>query len=93
MRGFILTPTYRVRDGVPEVHLYGVLESGEPCLIIDDRVRPYFFLRAADRGAVERVAPELRLSETDLHMKLIDYVPSCRSEAGTGCGMAFATWE
>ena len=67
MRGFILTPTYRVRDGVPEVHLYGVLESGEPCLIIDDRVRPYFFLRAADRGAVERVAPELRLSETDLH--------------------------
>ena len=33
------------------------------------------------------------LSETDLKMKLIDYVPSCRSEAGTGCGMAFATWE
>ena len=33
------------------------------------------------------------LSETDLGMKLIDYVPSCRSEAGTGCGMAFATWE
>ena len=33
------------------------------------------------------------LSETDLRMKLIDYVPSCRSEAGTGCGMAFATWE
>jgi hypothetical protein len=33
------------------------------------------------------------LSETDLQMKLIDYVPSCRSEAGTGCGMAFATWE
>jgi hypothetical protein len=33
------------------------------------------------------------LSETGLQMKLIDYVPSCRSEAGTGCGMAFATWE
>lgn len=33
------------------------------------------------------------LSETDLKMNLIDYVPSCRSEAGTGCGMAFATWE
>jgi DNA polymerase-2 len=66
MRGFILTPTYRVRDGVPEVHLYGVLESGEPCLIIDDRVRPYFFLRAADRAAAERVAPRLRLEETAL---------------------------
>jgi 3-O-methylgallate 3,4-dioxygenase len=33
------------------------------------------------------------LSETTLQMNLVDYVPSCRSEAGTGCGMAFATWE
>ncbi len=33
------------------------------------------------------------LSETSLRMNLVDYVPSCRSEAGTGCGMAFATWE
>ncbi len=33
------------------------------------------------------------LSETNLRMNLVDYVPSCRSEAGTGCGMAFATWE
>jgi hypothetical protein len=33
------------------------------------------------------------LSETELQMRLIDYVPSCRTEAGTGCGMAFATWE
>ena len=33
------------------------------------------------------------LSETNLRMNLVDYVPSVRSEAGTGCGMAFATWE
>lgn len=33
------------------------------------------------------------LHETDLQMNLVDYVPSYRSEAGTGCGMAFATWE
>jgi DNA polymerase-2 len=65
MRGFILTPTYRIRAGVPEVHLYGVLESGEPCLIIDDRARPYFFLRSAHRAAAERAAPGLRLTETD----------------------------
>jgi len=25
-------------------------------------------------------------------MKLIDYVPTYRSPAGTGCGMAFAYW-
>lgn len=33
------------------------------------------------------------LAETNLKMNLIDYVPSVRSEGGTGCGMAFATWE
>src|SRR5207253_1509587 len=36
-RGFILTPTYRVVGGRPEVHLYGVLEGGEPALSVDDR--------------------------------------------------------
>ncbi len=28
-----------------------------------------------------------------MQMNLIDYVPCYRSPAGTGCGMAFATWE
>ena len=33
------------------------------------------------------------LSETKLRMKLLDYVPCYRSEAGTGNAMAFATWD
>ena len=33
------------------------------------------------------------LSDTDLNMNLIDYVPCYRSEAGTGSGMGYATWE
>jgi hypothetical protein len=28
-----------------------------------------------------------------LSMRLVDYVPCYRSEAGTGCGMAFAVWD
>jgi len=56
MRGFILTPTYRLTNGDPEVHLYGTLESGEPCLVIDDRTRPYFFVRQTDADAVRRLA-------------------------------------
>jgi len=28
-----------------------------------------------------------------LRMRLVDYVPCYRSEAGTGCGMAFAVWD
>lgn len=66
MRGFLLTPTYRVVNGVAEVHLYGVLESGEPCLIIDDRARPYFFIRKVDAGRLRGFAPQLKPEECDL---------------------------
>src|SRR5207245_8158821 len=60
-RGFILTPTYRIAAGAPEVHLHAVLESGEPALIIDDRLAPYFFVRAADEAAVRRLAAGVRV--------------------------------
>jgi 3-O-methylgallate 3,4-dioxygenase len=33
------------------------------------------------------------LSETKRRMKLLDYVPCYRSDAGTDNAMAFATWE
>jgi DNA polymerase-2 len=46
--GFILQPTYRVRDGVPVVQLYGRLEDGRAFSVEDDRFRPYFFIRAED---------------------------------------------
>jgi DNA polymerase elongation subunit (family B) len=59
MRGFILTPTYRLARGVPEVHLYGVLESGEPCLLIDDRTRPQFFVRQRDVARLRMAVPNL----------------------------------
>jgi len=66
MRGFILTPTYRLTNGDPEVHLYGTLESGEPCLVIDDSTRPYFFVRQTDADAVRRLASGARIDPTDL---------------------------
>jgi DNA polymerase-2 len=66
MRGFILTPTYRVVRGVPEVHLYGVLESGEPCLLIDDRTRPHFFIRQRDSEQFRAIAPGLTAQPSDL---------------------------
>lgn len=65
-RGFILTPTYRVVEDRPEVHLYAVLETGEPALIIDDRARPYFFVRRADRARVADLAPESTLTDVEL---------------------------
>jgi 3-O-methylgallate 3,4-dioxygenase len=33
------------------------------------------------------------MSETQLAMNLLAYVPGYRSAYGTGCGMAFATWQ
>jgi DNA polymerase-2 len=65
-RGFVLTPTYRVAGGRPEVHLHLVLESGEPALVVDDRVRPYFFVREADAGRTRELAPGARVIATDL---------------------------
>lgn len=66
MRGFVLNSTYRVHDGVPEVRIFGVLESGSPCLILDDRTRPYFFIPAAARAAAEHAAPGIDLAATEL---------------------------
>lgn len=64
MRGFILHPTYRVVSGRPEVHLYGTLEDGASFLIVDDRVRPYFFVPAACAAEVAALGP--RVATTDL---------------------------
>lgn len=64
MRGFVLQPTYRIVGGRPEVHLYGTLENGESFQVIDDRVRPYFFVPAARAEAV--TAPGALVEPTDL---------------------------
>jgi len=63
--GFLLQPTYRVRDGVPVVQLYGRLEDGRPFLIEDDRFRPYLFIRAADADLL-RGDPRAATAESDL---------------------------
>ena len=55
IRGFVITPTYRIVGGRPEVHLYGRLENAEPCLILDDRAEPHFFVRASVADIVRLV--------------------------------------
>jgi hypothetical protein len=65
-RGFILTPTYRVVAGRPEVHLHSILDDGKPALIVDDRLVPYFFVRTSDATVVAGAMPNLRLVPTEL---------------------------
>jgi DNA polymerase-2 len=66
VRGFVLTPSYRVAHGRAAVHLHAVLESGEPALVVDDRFPPYFFVRARDRDALRRAAPGARAADAAL---------------------------
>ena len=47
-RGFILQASYRIRDGAPVVHLYGVLEGGGTFLVRDGRETPHFYIRRED---------------------------------------------
>ena len=57
--GFIVHPTWRVRDGRTEVLLYGRLRDGGTFLVVDDRHRVGFFLRRSEeqraRGVVTRL--------------------------------------
>jgi DNA polymerase-2 len=53
-------------DGRPEVHLHGVLEGGEPCLVIDDRVAPHFFVRAAAAERLRALAAGARIEPSTL---------------------------
>ncbi|MBI4012193.1 MAG: ankyrin repeat domain-containing protein [Candidatus Rokubacteria bacterium] len=46
-RGFVLTPTYRMVAGRPDVHLHAGRESRKPALVVDDRLAPYLFVRQA----------------------------------------------
>lgn len=47
MKGFIVHPTYTIKEGKAFVHLFGRLENGDSFLTINE-FKPYFFIRKAD---------------------------------------------
>jgi DNA polymerase II len=63
--GLILQPTYRIRDGLPVVQLFGRLAQGPAFLVEDDRFRPYFFA-PAEATPVLSGAPAARVEATGL---------------------------
>jgi len=54
---------------------------------------PNSFFRSGTSETKNWICAAGILSHTNLNMNLIDYVPCYRSEAGTGSGMGYATWE
>ncbi len=59
-RGFVLQPTYRIEQGRPIVHLFGVTGDGQSFVVRDTRVRPSFFLRSADLPRARSALEEAR---------------------------------
>jgi DNA polymerase-2 len=63
--GFVVQPTYRVREDRPVVQLFGRLESGEAFLVEDDRFRPYFFI-PKQQEATLTAERDIRIEATEL---------------------------
>lgn len=79
LRGFILQASYRIRGGIPLVHLYGRLQDGRSFLIRDARQRPCFYLAAVDgdRAAALtgcRVHPGAALTMTGVPVSRLEVV-------------------
>jgi len=78
--GFVLTPTYRLAAGRPQVHLHVALASGEPALVIATRFRPYFFVRARDVDRARQLLDGRAIAEVAL--RTFDGEPVARVEVG-----------
>jgi len=63
--GFVVHPTYRVRENRPVVQLFGRLESGGAFLVEDDRFRPYFFVPKRQEAALA-AERDIRIEATEL---------------------------
>ena len=60
-RGFILQATYRIENGAPVVHLYGVLEGGGSFLVRDRREIPHFYVRREDAARARELVAARQL--------------------------------
>src|SRR3989338_8712630 len=63
MKGFIIDPTYRIKDNKAYLYFYGRLESGESFLTISE-TRPYFFIKKADQKKAEELLKKEKLNIT-----------------------------
>ena len=70
MKGFIVYPTYRIKEGKAQVLLFGRLESGESFVTIND-FRPYFWIKTKDKKKAEKILKEINAENIEL--KETDY--------------------
>ncbi len=76
-RGFVLQATYRIENGAPVVHLYGVLEGGGTFLVRDGRETPRFYVRRADAARARELGAD---GQRDTARRTFDGEPVVRVE-------------
>lgn len=78
-----------IEEDLDEEILAGLLEKDPQKLIRHDVLR----FNSGTSEIRNWIVVAGALEESDLQFKLVDYVPCYRSEAGTGCAMAFGAWQ
>lgn len=54
MKGFIISPTYRIKNNKAYIYFFGRLENGESFLTINE-TRPYFFIKKTDLKKAKQI--------------------------------------
>ncbi|MBS3135942.1 DNA polymerase II [Candidatus Woesearchaeota archaeon] len=65
MRGYIVYPTYRIKEGKAQVMLFGRLENGESFVTIND-FRPYFSIRESDKEKAEQILNAMKAKDIEI---------------------------
>ena len=82
MKGFIIDPTYRIKDNKAYLYLYGRLENGESFLTINE-TKPYFFIKKTDKHKAEDLLKKekssINFEECDMkdfqkHLKITNHL-------------------
>ncbi len=84
-RGFIVHAAERVRGGKTEIHLVGRLETGETFAVIEQRLRPFFYVRQSDaeRASGLVLQAELPWSGSPSGRCTMDGEPAVKIESAT----------
>jgi len=70
--GFIVHPTWALREGVPEIHLYGRLQSGETFLAIDTRTLPRLYVRSSEAEDARTIAARFGCQSAPVNLRTMD---------------------
>ncbi len=57
---YLLDTSYEVRDNKPVILIWGITDSGDPVLILDDTFRPYFYVLPEDGVDLETLATRVK---------------------------------